>query len=72
MFKENPPSKAMCPLRSNDHHKTDKNEFLHEEGIQMHQSLIGLMQWAISISCFNIAIHVMSMSILGSATSRTP
>jgi hypothetical protein len=35
---------------------------LHEDGIQQYQSLISSMQWAISIGCFGIAVHVMSMS----------
>jgi hypothetical protein len=35
---------------------------LDEECIQQYQSLIGSMQWAISIGCFDIAVHVMSMS----------
>jgi hypothetical protein len=66
VFKENPLSKAKSPLDSNDHPKTDTTELFNEECIQMYQSLTGLMQWAISISCFNIAIHIMS-----TATSRT-
>jgi hypothetical protein len=37
-------------------------EFLGEEDIQMYQLLIGSMQWAISISFFNIAVHFMTMS----------
>ncbi len=62
IFKENPMSKAKSPLNSNNHPKTDMTEFLGKEGIQMYQSLIGLMQWAISIGHFDIAVHVMTMS----------
>jgi hypothetical protein len=62
MFNENPPSKANSPLDSNDHPEVDASEFLDEECIQQYQSLIGSMQWAISIGCFDIAVHVMSMS----------
>jgi hypothetical protein len=62
IFKENPMSKAKSPLNSNNHPKTDMAEFLGKEGIQMYQSLIGLMQWAISIGHFDIAVHVMTMS----------
>jgi hypothetical protein len=67
MFNENPPSKANSPLDSNDHPEVDTSEFLDEDGIQQYQSLIGSMQWAISIGHFNIAVHVMSMS-----SFRTP
>jgi hypothetical protein len=35
---------------------------LDEDCIQQYQSLIGSMQWAISIGHFDIAVHVMSMS----------
>jgi hypothetical protein len=58
MFKENP---ATSPLDSNYHPETNTMEFLGKEGIQMYQSLIGSMQWAISIGHFNIAVHVMTM-----------
>jgi hypothetical protein len=61
MFKENPLSKAKSPLDSNDHPKTDTMECLGKEGIQMYQLLIGLMQWAISIGHFDIAVHFMTM-----------
>jgi hypothetical protein len=64
MFKENPPSKAKSPLDSNNHPETNTMEFLGKEGIQIYQSLIGLMQWAISISHFDIAVHIMIMSSL--------
>jgi hypothetical protein len=37
-------------------------QMFNEDGIQQYQSLIGSMQWAISIGHFNIAVHVMSMS----------
>jgi hypothetical protein len=40
----------------------DSSEFLGEDDIQKYQSLIGAMQWAISIGCFDIAVHVMTMS----------
>jgi hypothetical protein len=36
-------------------------EFLGKEGIQMYQLLIVSMQCSISIGCFDIAVHVMSM-----------
>jgi hypothetical protein len=62
MFNENPPSKANSPLDSNDHPEVNTSKFLDEDSIQQYQSLIGSMQWAISIGRFDIAVHVMSMS----------
>jgi hypothetical protein len=49
-------------LESNDHPEIDSSEFLDEEDIQKYQSLIGAMQWAISIGRFDIAVNVMTMS----------
>ncbi len=62
MFNENPPSKANSPLDSNDHPEVDTSKFLDEDGIQQYQSLIGSMQWAISIGRFDIAVHVSYLS----------
>jgi hypothetical protein len=62
MLNENPLSKANSPLDSNDHPEVNTSKFLDEDGIQQYQSLIGSMQWAISIGHFDIAVHVMSMS----------
>jgi hypothetical protein len=43
---------------------------LDEDGIQQYQSLIGSMQWAISIGRFDIAVHVMSMSSFRTSPRR--
>jgi len=32
----------------------DTSEFLNEEGIQIYQSLVGAMQWAITIGRFDV------------------
>jgi hypothetical protein len=44
------------------HPEIDSSKFLGEDDIQKYQSLIGAMQWAISIGHFDIAVHVMTMS----------
>jgi hypothetical protein len=62
MLNEYPLSKANSPLDSNDHPEVNTSKFLDEDGIQQYQSLIGSMQWDISIGHFDIADHVMSMS----------
>jgi hypothetical protein len=53
---------SQSPLESNNHPEIDSSKFLSEDGIQKYQSLIGAMQWAISIGHFDIAVHVMMMS----------
>ena len=50
------------PLADGDHPKLDTSEFLDEDDIQKYQSLVGAMQWAVSIGIFDIQIAVMSMS----------
>jgi hypothetical protein len=53
---------SQSPLESIDHPEIDSSKFLGEDDIQKYQSLIGAMQWAISIGHFDIAVHVMTMS----------
>jgi hypothetical protein len=57
-----PSIQSQISLDSDDHPETDTTKFLGKDSVQMYQSLIGLMQWAISISYFNIAVHIMTMS----------
>ena len=52
----------MLPLDQNDHPELDDSEFLDEEGIQQYQSLIGMLQWTISLGRYDIACAVMTMS----------
>jgi hypothetical protein len=49
-------------LESNDHPEIDSSKFLSEDDIQKYQSLIGAMQWDISIGHFDIAVNVVTMS----------
>jgi hypothetical protein len=62
LFGESPSHHSQSPLESNDHPEIDSSKFLGEDDIQKYQSLIGAMQWAISIGHFDIAVHVMTMS----------
>jgi hypothetical protein len=62
LFGESPSHRLQSPLESNNHPEIDSSEFLGEDDIQKYQSLIGAMQWAISIGHFDIAVHVMMMS----------
>ena len=62
MFEEKPSAKMYSPLMKGDHPELDDSEFLDADGVQQYQSLIGSMQWAISLGCFDIATAVMSMS----------
>jgi hypothetical protein len=62
MFGTKPRAGYTSPLLSNDHPELDDTELLDDDGIQQYQSLIGALQWAISLGRFDIATAVMSMS----------
>ena len=63
MFGEKPNDKSIkSPLVKGDHPELDTSEFLNEDGIEKYQSLIGSMQWAVSIGRWDINITVMTLS----------
>jgi hypothetical protein len=62
MFGEKPLSKVHSPLEKGDHPELDTSELLDQTGVQQYQSLIGSLQWAISLGHFDIATAVMSLS----------
>ena len=56
------PRKASSPLEQNDHPEMDDSPFLGQDETQQFQSLIGAMQWAVSIERLDIVTAVMSLS----------
>ena len=50
------------PLVEGDHPELDTSELLDSEGIQMYQSLIGSLQWVISIGRFDIHTAITTLS----------
>jgi hypothetical protein len=56
------PKKARPPLTAKDHPELDDSELLCEKGIKLYQSMIGQLQWLISLGRFDIASAVMSLS----------
>jgi hypothetical protein len=68
MFASKPKTtKITSPLVKGDHPEVNDSAFLKNEGIQQHQSLIGQLQWAISLGRFDIATAIMMMSAFRSA-----
>jgi hypothetical protein len=61
MFNEKPKD-ASSPLEKNDHPEMDTSELLDDSGIKMYQSMVGALQWAVSIGRFNIHAAIMTMS----------
>ena len=62
LFGKAPSTKYSSPLEKNDHPELDDSPLLGVEDIAKYQSLIGALQWAISLGRFDIATAVMTMS----------
>ena len=61
MFKKKP-RKSRPPLEGGDPPELDTSELCDEHQTKQFQTLIGQLQWLISLGCFDIAVHVMSLS----------
>ena len=61
MFKEKP-RKSRSPLEGEDHPELDTSELCDEHQTKQFQTLIGQLQWLISLGHFDIAVHVMSFT----------
>ena len=62
IFGETPKQVVTSPIEKGDHPELDTSDFLDDEGIKNYQSLIGALQWCISIGRFDVATAVMTMS----------
>ena len=62
MFGEPPKQNVTSPLEKGDHPEIDTSELLDAKGIQMYQSMIGALQWMVTIGRFDIITAVMTMS----------
>ena len=56
------PRPYTSPLEPNDHPELDTTDELNLEDVAKYQSLIGALQWAVSLGRFDICVHVMTMS----------
>ena len=61
MLKEKP-RKSSPPLEGGDHPELDTSELCDDHQTKQFQTLIGQLQWLISLGRFDIAVHVMSLS----------
>ena len=64
------PKERRSPLPEGDHPELDTSEFLDATGINQYQSIIGSLQWAITIGRIDIATAVMSLSSFHAAPRR--
>ena len=56
------PRKSRPPLEGGDHPELDTFELCDDHQTKQFQTLIGQLQWLISLGRFDIAVHVMSLS----------
>jgi hypothetical protein len=62
MFGSKPKLNVLSPLEKGDHPEIDTSDLLEPKEIQMYQSLVGSMQWAVSLGRLDIATAVMTLS----------
>jgi Reverse transcriptase (RNA-dependent DNA polymerase) len=62
LFGMRPSRKFQSPLEKGDHPEMDTSELLDDDGTQLYQSMIGAMQWAVSLARIDIATAVMTLS----------
>jgi hypothetical protein len=62
LFGKKPKTSVTSPLEKNDHPELDETEIVDTDGVSRFQSLIGQLQWAVSLGRFDIATAVMTMS----------
>ena len=62
LFGESPKTKYRSPVDKDDHPELDTSPLLDEDGVSKYQSLIGALQWTVTLGRFDIAVAVMTMS----------
>jgi hypothetical protein len=62
MFGEKPWMNVYSPLEKGDHPKLDESELLDPDDVTKYQSLVGSLQWAISLGRLDVAKVVMTLS----------
>jgi hypothetical protein len=63
MFGCKPKQNITSPLENGDNTELDTSDLLDGEGITQYKSLIGTLQWIISIGKFHATTHVLSLSL---------
>ena len=56
------PAKNNVPIPENTHPEIDTSPLLDEDGVALYQTMIGMLQWTVTLGRFDIACAVMTMS----------
>ncbi len=70
MFGGPPKQNCTSPIEKGDHPELDASDLLDSEGVIKYQSLIGSLQWAVTIGRFDIATSVMTLSSFRAAPRK--
>ena len=70
MFKQDPPKNMRKPLDKNDHPELDDTELLTGESIQHYLTMVGQLQWLVTLGRFDIHAQVTTMSRFRSALRK--
>ena len=70
MFKQDPPRNMRTPLDKNDHPELDDTELLTGESIQHYLTMIGQLQWLVTLGTFDIHAQISTMSRFRSAPRK--
>ena len=70
MFKQDPPKNMRTPLDKNDHPELNDTELLTGESIQHYSTMIGQLQWLVTLGRFDIHAQVTTMSRFRSAPRK--
>ena len=70
MFKQDPPKNMRTPLDKNDHPELDDTELLTGESIQYYLTMIGQLQWLVTLRRVVIHAQVITMSRFRSAPRK--
>ena len=62
------PKEYSSPVEEGVHPELDTSQELDEDGIRIYQSLIGALQWAVTLGRFDILVGVATMSSFRVAT----
>jgi hypothetical protein len=70
MFGSPPSQKYATPLEKGDHLELDTSDLLRPDQIKTYQSLIGFLQWAITLGQFDIMMAMVTLSAFRAAPHK--